>query len=90
MLQEKCIDDNWNVDVNRSLSRMYREKQEWANDKPKLDNARRLRGNYFIDPEDGEYIEKPSKMEKKTVGRSSGCGNAVQARNKETLPVSGN
>ena len=34
-----------------------REKQEWANEKPKLDNARRLRGICFIDPEDGEYKE---------------------------------
>ena len=32
-----------------------REKQEWANEKPKLVNARRLRGIYFIDQEDGEY-----------------------------------
>ena len=34
-----------------------REQQEWANDKPKLDNARRLRGIYFIDPGDEEYKE---------------------------------
>ena len=34
-----------------------REKPDWANQKPKLDNARRLRGIYFIDPEDGEYEE---------------------------------
>ena len=33
-----------------------REKQGWANEKPKLDNARKLRGIYFI-PEDGEYKE---------------------------------
>ena len=26
-------------------------------EKPKLDNARRLRGNYFIDPEDKEFKE---------------------------------
>ena len=32
-----------------------REQQEWANEKPKLDNAQRLRGIYFIDPEDGEF-----------------------------------
>ena len=31
-----------------------REKQEWAIEKPKLDNARRLRGIYLIDPDDGE------------------------------------
>ena len=34
-----------------------REKQERATEKPKLDNARRLRGIHFIDPEDGEYKE---------------------------------
>ena len=32
-----------------------REKQEWAIEKPKLDNAWRLRGIYFTDPEDGEF-----------------------------------
>ena len=34
-----------------------KEKQEWANEKPKLDNARNLRGIHFIDLEDGEYEE---------------------------------
>ena len=34
-----------------------KDKQEWANEKPKLDNARRLRGIYLIPPEDGEYRE---------------------------------
>ena len=34
-----------------------KEKQERTNKKPKLDNARRLRGIYFVDPEDGEYKE---------------------------------
>ena len=34
-----------------------KEKQEWAIEKTKLDNARRLRGIYFTDPEDGEYKE---------------------------------
>ena len=29
-----------------------REKQEWAVEKSILDNARRLRGMYFIDPND--------------------------------------
>ena len=32
-----------------------RETQEWKHEKPKLEEARRLRGIYFIDPEDGEY-----------------------------------
>ena len=34
-----------------------REEQEWANEKPKLDSARRIRGMYFIDPEDEEFKE---------------------------------
>ena len=29
-----------------------KEKKKWAVEKPKLDNARRLRGIYFIDPDD--------------------------------------
>ena len=32
-----------------------RERQEWAKEKPKLDNARKMRGSYFIDPDDQEY-----------------------------------
>ena len=35
-----------------------KEKQEWSNEKPKLDNARRLRGIYFIDPEDKELVQR--------------------------------
>ena len=34
-----------------------REKQKWAIEKPKLDNAGRLRGIYFIDNEDKEFKE---------------------------------
>ena len=36
---------------------MLEEKEKWAMEKPKLDNARRLRGIYFIDPEDKEFKE---------------------------------
>ena len=32
-----------------------REKQEWTIEKPKLEYARKLRGNYSIDPSDGEF-----------------------------------
>ena len=32
-----------------------KEKHKWAIEKPKLDTARRLRGIYFIDPEDKEF-----------------------------------
>ena len=34
-----------------------REKQEWAQEEPKLDNVRKLRGIYFLDPDDREYSE---------------------------------
>ena len=34
-----------------------KERQKWANEKPKLDNARKLRGIYFIDPEDKDFTE---------------------------------
>ena len=34
-----------------------REKLKWAIEKPKLENARRLRGIYFVDPEDKEFKE---------------------------------
>ena len=34
-----------------------KERQKWSHEKPKLDNARKLRGIYFIDPEDKEFKE---------------------------------
>ena len=33
------------------------EKQKWSNEKFHLENARKLRGIYFIDPEDKEFAE---------------------------------
>ena len=46
--------DIWK-DMSEAAQR--KEKQKWANQKPKLDNARRLRGIYFIDPADAEFKE---------------------------------
>ena len=40
-----------------SKNAKLREKHKWAIEKPNLDNARRLRGIYFIDPEDKEFKE---------------------------------
>ena len=40
-----------------SKNAKLREKHKWAIKKPKLDKARRLRGIYFIDPEDKEFEE---------------------------------
>ena len=40
-----------------------KEKHKWSDEKPKLDNATRLRGIYFIDPEDKEFKETKKKQE---------------------------
>ena len=44
-----------------------KERQKWSDEKPHLDNARKLRGIYFIDPEDKEFKETiksaPKKLE---------------------------
>ena len=42
-----------------------KERQKWSDEKPKLDNARRLRGIYFIDPEDKEFKETIKNARKK-------------------------
>ena len=34
-----------------------KEKQKWSNAKLHLENARKMRGIYFIDPEDTEFKE---------------------------------
>ena len=44
-----------------------KEKEEWAVERPKLDNARKLRGISFIDLEDGEFKE-TIKNARKTLG----------------------
>ena len=41
---------------------ILKEKQEGSNEKPKLDNAGRLRGIYFIDLEDKEFKETKSEV----------------------------
>ena len=48
-----------------SKNAKLREKRKWAIEKPKLDNARRLRGIYFIDPEDMEFKEIIQKARRK-------------------------
>ena len=42
-----------------------KEKQKWSHEKPQLDNARKLRGIYFIDPEDKEFKETIKNARKK-------------------------
>ena len=41
------------MEVNGKNAKL-KEKQKWAEEKIHLDNARKLRGIYFIDPEDKE------------------------------------
>ena len=71
-----------------------KEKQKWSIEKPKLDNARKLRGIYFIDPEDKEFKETienarkklettmappmPCKIMKKNCG--SGASNKIKTK----------
>ena len=42
-----------------------KEKQKWSNEKLHLENARKLRGIYFIDPEDTEFKETIKNARKK-------------------------
>ena len=53
-----------------------REKHEWAIEKPKLENARRLLGTNFIDPEDMEVQGNHSKNKEK-VGNTNGSRHAL-------------
>ena len=54
-----------------------KEKQKWSDEKPKLDNARRLRGIYSIDPEDKEFKETVKNARKK-LENTSGSRYALQ------------
>ena len=42
-----------------------KERHKWSDEQPKLDNATRLRGIYFIDPEDKEFKEAIKNARKK-------------------------
>ena len=126
-MQERRIDDYWNIDGSRDLSDSLigftqfnllkekppdgymwsgrpdhlwpelwrkltrnvklREKHKWANEKPKLDNARRLRGIYFIDPEDKEFKETSKNARKKleaTLAPAVPCKTSKKSKNGET------
>ena len=54
-----------------------REKHKWAIEQPKLDNARRLRGICFTDPEDKEFKE-TIRTVLKTIGNTNGSRHALQ------------
>ena len=70
-----------------------KERQKWSHEKPKLDNARKLRGIYFIDPEDKEFKETIKNARKKLetpvapampckiIKSNKNCGNGVSNKN---------
>ena len=73
-----------------------KEKQKWSHEKLHLDNARKFRGIYFIDPEDKEFKETiknarkkletpvspamPCKMIKSNKNCGSGASNKVKSK----------
>ena len=50
-----------------------KEKQKWPDDKLHLENARKLRGIYFIDPEDMEFKETIKNARKKLETLRDSC-----------------
>ena len=63
----RSLDENWKAAQNR-------DKQEWKNEKPKLDNARRLRGIYYTEP----WIHRNPWTCEEKIGKACGRGHAVQ------------
>ena len=137
VMQEKRIDDYWNIDGSRDLSDSWtgftqftlldeklpdgflwsgvrltrkqltsrpdylwpelwtklrrntwlKEKQKWSNEKPKLDNANRLRGIYFIDFEEKEFKETIRNARKKLetpMAPAMPCKTSKKSKNGET------
>ena len=71
-----------------------KEKQKWSNEKIHLENARKLRGIYFIDPEDKEFKETTKNARKKLetsvvpampcniLKKTCGCGGSNKNKTK--------
>ena len=59
-----------------SKAAQRKEQQRWAIDKSKLDNARKLRRIYFVDPDGGE-VEETIRNTHGKVGDSDGGGYAL-------------
>ena len=53
------------VGRNWERNAKLKERQKWSHEKPQLDNARKLRGIYFIDPQDKEFKEPIKNARKK-------------------------
>ena len=69
-----------------------KEKQKWSHEKLHLDNARKLRGIYFIDPEDKEFKDALKKLETpvapampcKIMKSNKNCGNGDKSNKIKT------
>ena len=61
-----------------------REKHKWAYEKPKLDNARRLRGIYFIDPEDMEPLGMHERKLETPIAPAMPCKTSKKCKHGET------
>ena len=57
----------------RRRNAKLKEKHKWSDEQPQLDNARRLRGIYFIDPEDKEFRETIQNARKKLENSNGSC-----------------
>ena len=68
-----------------------REKLEWKNEKPKLDNARRLRRIYFIDPddeEDRETLENARRKLERCMDPAMPCKKEIHTSNRKLAAIS--
>ena len=54
-----------------------RENRNGEKKKPKLDKARRLRGIYFIDPDDDDVYKETLKNEGRKTGKTCGTSHAL-------------
>ena len=64
-----------------------KEMHKWSNEQPKLDNAKRSRGIYFIDPEDKEVKETINNARKKLetpVAPAMPCKASKKSKHGET------
>ena len=75
-----------------------KEKQKWSEEKLHLENARKLRGIYFIDPEDTEFQETIKNARKKLgtslapampckIMKNCGSGASNKIKTKQNLHV---
>ena len=64
------------------MHRKRKERQKWTIEKPKLKNARRLRGIFFIDPDDEEF-KHIMKNARKKLENSDASSNALQNTDNE-------